>query len=158
VNLVGQGLFLPAKTQPSTAVAQFTDAHFRGATGEELGAGGEKGAHVTVGVALFKSEADANKVRDWMHQQDLQQPCYSECIFGPGSVTLSDIPNARVVVQASKEPSKPGASSSEDAANYLAEFTVGPYLYWTWTHGEVKSEPLFLGGVRHYYAHATKAG
>ena len=157
VNLVGQGLFLPAFTRPSVAVAHFTDAHLRGAVGEELGAGGEKGAHATVGVALFKSEADANRVREWMHHQDLQQPCFTECIYTPGSVTVPGIPSARVVVQTSKVPSKPGGSSSEDEANYLAEFSVGPYLYWTWTHGETRSQPLFLEAVRLYHAHATKS-
>lgn len=78
-------------------------------------------------------------------------------IYAPASVTVPGIPSARAVVQTSKVPSKPGAPSSEDSANYLAEFTVGPYLHWTWTQAQVKSEPLFLGGVRLYYAHATSA-
>ena len=90
VNLVGEGLALPQRTRPSEAVKEFTGAHFRGAAGEVLAQGtGLEETAVRVGVAKFASAGDANTVRDWMHREDLKQPCYSQCIFAPGSATIA---------------------------------------------------------------------
>src|SRR5205807_4070956 len=58
VNLVGEGLFLPQRTRPSSAVGEFTSAHLSGAAGEVLSSGvGENETEVRVGVAQFQSAA-----------------------------------------------------------------------------------------------------
>ena len=133
VNLVGEGLALPQVTHPSAAVQEFEGAHLRGAAGEILVRGSSfNETEATVGVAQFKSAADATRVRDWMHSENLHQPCYGQCIFSPYSVALASIPASRFVVQSSKPPPPPpgapaGARVGPGPANYLAEFTIGPW-------------------------------
>jgi hypothetical protein len=160
VNLVGEGLALPQRTHPSEAVKEFTGAHFKGAAGEVLskGAGLEETA-ARVGVARFDSPADAERVRDWMHTEDLKQPCYSQCIFAPGAVAVSGIPSMRFVVQSGHAPPPPGAPPTAHLlgpANYLGEFTVGPYLYWAILQGNSGARSSFEAGLRLYYAHAKR--
>jgi hypothetical protein len=163
VNLVGQGLSLPQATQPSAGVNEFKSAHLRGSAGEVLATGaGSNATEVVVGVARFNGEADANRVRDWMHRQDLHQPCFGPCIFAPGAVSVPGIPSSRFVVQSSHAPPLPpgaprGARVGPAPANYLAEFTVGPYLYWTVLHGDSGAQARFEQGLKLYYAHAKQA-
>jgi hypothetical protein len=38
--------------------------------------------------------------------------------------------------------------------NYLAEFTIGPYLYWMGLQAEPSAKAKFEAGVKAYYAHA----
>jgi hypothetical protein len=162
VDLVGEGVALPQITHPSVAVKEFKDAHFRGATGEVLTSGSSFNAtEVILGVAQFEGAADANRVRDWMHQEDLDQPCFSQCIFAPFPVTVSGIPSLRFVVQSSHAPPPPpgaprGATVGPAPANYLAEFTVGPYLYWAALHADSTARARFEQGVKLYYAHAKQ--
>jgi hypothetical protein len=163
VNLVGEGLALPQVTHPSAAVKEFTDAHFRGAAGEVLSNGsGLDATDIRVGVAQFKSPADANQVRDWMHSQDLREPCFSQCAFTTQTVTLAGVPSLRFAVQSAHVPRPPkippGAPPFRGGpANYLAEFTVGPYLYWIVLQGDQGAKSRFEAGVRGYYAQAQKA-
>ena len=174
VNLVGQGLSIPQRTQPSAAVQEFKDSHFRGAAGEVLAKGsGLNATEVRVGVAQFNSEADANRVRDWMHSEDLRQPCYSQCIFTPHAATVAGIPSARYVFQTSKAPPPPSglppgvkpppgvklprAVAQPGPTNYSAQFTIGPYLYWMGLQAEPSAKAKFEAGVKAYYAHARKA-
>ena len=162
VNLVGEGLALPQITHPSAAVQEFEGAHVRGATGEILTSGSSfNQTEATLGVAQFKSPADATRVRDWMHSQDLHQPCYGQCIFSPYSASLA-VPNSRFVVQSSKPPppppgAPPGAKAGPAPANYLAEFTIGPYLYWATLHADSTARARFEEGVKRAYAHANQA-
>ena len=172
VNLVGEGLALPQVTHPSTAVNAFRQAHLKGAAGEILvhGSGLEETA-VQIGVAKFDSPADANKVRDWMHRQDLTQPCFSQCIFSPAPASIPGIPNLSMVVQSSHVPPPPGpppgvslppgvrrrASVAAPPASYFAEFTIGPYLYWALLHANSAAQSQFEAGVRLYYQHARSS-
>src|SRR5947209_787674 len=162
VNLVGEGLALPQTTRPSEGVKEFKDAHLRGATGEILTSGeAPSETQITVGVAQFASAADANRVRDWMHSQDLQQPCYGKCIFSPAPVSLAGVPSARVVVQSAKVPPPPpgaprGVRIGPAPANYLAEFTIGPNLYLAVLHADSTAQSRFELGVKAYYAHARE--
>jgi hypothetical protein len=178
VNLVGEGMFLPEATRPTAAVSELKDAHFEGAAGEVLRKGsGFDATEVHIGVAKFKSAADANKVRDWMHKQDLQQPCFVECIFNPRPASIAGVPGARFVVQtpSAVPPPPKGASGGEDGpratinppagappgvsgppSNYVAEFTIGPYLYWMYLQAEPKDKGQVVAGVKLYYAHAKK--
>jgi hypothetical protein len=161
VNLVGEGLALPQRTRPSEAVTEFTGAHFKGAAGEVLSSGaGLNETAVRIGVAKFDSAADAERVRNWMHREDLKQPCYSQCIFAPAPVTVPGIPSMRFVVQTGHAPLPPGAPRTAHVAgpaNYLAEFTVGPYLYWTILQANSGAQSRFEDGVKLYYAHAKRA-
>jgi hypothetical protein len=164
VNLVGEGLSLPQVTQPSTAVKEFKDASFKGAAGEVLTSGaGPNGTEIRIGVAQFASAADANRVRDWMHRQDLHQPCFGPCTFAPAAVSLAGLPSMRMVVQSSPAPPPPPRAPrgvrivSSAPTNYLAEFTVGPYLYWALTQATPQAKARFEQGLRLYYSHAVKA-
>src|SRR4051794_5416337 len=86
VNLVGEGMRLPEATRPSAAVKVFTDAGLRGGAGEFLTKGDPPNDELlATGVAVLKSPDGAKRARDWMHGQDLQQPCYTKCIYRPRS-------------------------------------------------------------------------
>jgi hypothetical protein len=41
-------------------------------------------------------------------------------------------------------------------ANYLAEFTVGPYLYWAALQGNAGLQSGFEQGLKAYYAHVQQ--
>jgi hypothetical protein len=162
VNLVSEGMFLPEATHPSQAVSEIKNAHFEGAAGEVLRQGsGFNATELNIGVAKFKSAADANAVRDWMHKQDLQQPCFVQCIFSPRPASIRGVPGARFVVQlptgAPKPP--PGAIpvGGGPQSNYLAEFTVGRYLHWVFLQASAKDKGEVVAGVKGYYAQAQKA-
>jgi hypothetical protein len=167
VNLVGEGVAVPQTTQPSEAVKEFKAAGLKGAAGETFiltsRAPGEETIS-TLGVAKFGSAASAERVRDWMHSQDRHQPCYGPCIFAPYVTSIAGIPNVRYVIQSGKAPPPPpgapkGAKAVTGAApaNYLAEFTIGQYLYWAILHGDSTAKARFEKGLRLYYAHAKQA-
>ena len=166
VDLVGQGLALPQVTRPSVAVKEFNDRHLRGAAGRMfVGGSGFEETLLRTGVARFDSTADANAVRDWMHEQDLQQPCYGKCIFAPAPVAIAGIPNARFVEQTSHAPAPPTPPPgfpkgrhvfvAPAPANYLAEFTVGPYLYWAVLQATSGNRARFEAGLKAYYARVS---
>jgi hypothetical protein len=162
VNLVGEGLRIPQRTRPREALSEFSGADFKGAVGEVLSSG-PNGTEVTIGVAKFSSEADANRVRDWMHREDLRQPCFSQCIFSPAAVTVAGSPGLRLVVQSSPPPPRPPGAPrgvkfvAPAPANYHAEFTVGPYLYWASLTADSTAKTRFEEGMKLYYAHAKQA-
>jgi hypothetical protein len=165
VNLIGEGVALPQAKRPSEGVKEFKDAKLKGAAGEILTAGnptvGEE-TIATVGVAKLGSAGDAERVRNWMHSQNLEQPCYSQCIFSPYPAKLAGVPGARYAIQSAKAPPPPpgaprGAKVVAQApASYFVEFTIGPYLYWVALHGDVTAKSRFEQGVRLYYAHARR--
>jgi hypothetical protein len=165
VNLVGEGVALPQVTHPSEGVKQFKDAGLSGAAGETFtrGAAGEETV-TTLGVAKLDSAASSIRVADWMHTQDLHQPCYSQCIFASSAASIAGIPGVRYVIQSGKVTPPPGpppgapkgikVTVAPAPANYLAEFTIGPYLYWAAVHGDASVKTRFEQGLRLYYAHA----
>jgi hypothetical protein len=154
IDLVGEGVALPSATYPSAGVKEFQDAHLKGAAGEVLNRGvGLNANEIHIGVAKFDSASDAAGVRSWMHGQDLQQPCFTQCVFSPRSIKLPGVPNSTAVVQTTTG-GKPGSGP----ANYRAEFTVGPYLYWVWFQGDASDETKkrFQSGLDLYYQHAKQ--
>ena len=166
VNLVSEGFFLPEVTHPSDAVKEVRDQDFRGAAGEQLNRGGSEGDELRSGVIAFKSDGGANKVRDWMHHEDLQQPCFSACIFSPRNLVVAGVPGGVAVQQvASAQPPTPPPGVKLPAGvkaprvlpgagpptRYLAEFTVGKHLYFVWTTGNPAAKARFVAGVRQYY-------
>jgi hypothetical protein len=169
VNLVGEGIFLPEATHPSDAVKEIRDAGFSGAAGEDLNQGGPTGDEIRTGVMKFKSAAAAEKVRDWMHGEDLQQPCFAQCIFSPRNLAIAGIPGVKAVrqVPTAQPPSglppgvnlPPGVTPPKGAravpgsgppTRYLVEFTVGPYLYFTSAEGAGGTKG-FVAGAKRYY-------
>jgi hypothetical protein len=165
VDLVGQGIALPDSTYPSAGVKELQDAHVKGAAGEVLTRGaGLNQSEIHVGVAKFDSASDAAKVRSWMHIQDLQQPCLTECVFSPRPTKLPGVPNSVAVVQTTTGPvpGPPGPRGKgkriSGPANYRAEFTVGPYLYWVWfpADASARTKNRFETGVGLYYQHAKQ--
>lgn len=170
VNLIGEGVQLPQVTHPTDAVKKFKDAHFEGAAGEVLRRGaGLNATEARLGVAKFKSADDALAVRSWMHSQDLQQPCFSECAFNPRAATVPGVPQLGFVIQTASAPPgpPPGApkppagarvATGPNPANYLAEFTVGRYLYWIALGADSTAKTQVEAGIKAYYAHAKRLG
>jgi hypothetical protein len=168
VNLVGEGVFLPQATHPSTAVKEFQGAHLEGAAGEVLTNGaGLDATDVRLGVARFKSASGATQVRDWMHKQDLEQPCFTQCVYTTHPTTVPGVPSVLLVVQSTHVPQPhinvkkipPGVAPPQargGPANYLAEFTVGSYLYWAVLQADASAKAKFEQGVRLFYTHASK--
>ena len=169
VNLVGEGIAIPQNTRPSDALKKFQKSHLEGAAGEVLRRGAGLGAtEVVVGVAKFKSDDDATTVKTWMHNQDLQQPCFSECAFAPRQTTVPGAPGMQFVVQTAPAVVRPlpgvktkgppkFAHAPPEAANYLAEFTSGPYLYWADLRGsDVSAKRQVEAGLKAYYDHAKR--
>lgn len=151
IDLVAEGIALPQATQPSTAVRRVRDAQLQAAKGQVFKRGsGLDAVEFHLGVARLGSASRAAALRDWMHEQDLQQPCFSACIFAPAAMRLQRVPRSTAVIQtvASGKPSAP--------ANYRAEFTIGPYLYWAWGQfdGTAETRQRFEQGVELYYRHA----
>lgn len=154
VNLVGEGVALPEITHPSAAVKEFQSAHLKGAAGEVLNKGaGLNLTEIHLGTAKFDSASDAVKVRNWMHGQDLQQPCFALCAFSPKPTKLSGVPNSSAVVQTAT-----GGRRGFGPANYRAEFAIGPYLYWAWFQGDSspRTKSTFEMGLGRYYQHAKQ--
>ena len=166
-NLVGEGVRTPERTHPSQAIKEITGAGFEGAAGEQLNQGGPMGQTITTGVMKFQSAASARKVQNWMHNQDLQTPCFEQCVFSPVSLAVPGVPGALAVRQraAGAPPAgppqavlallrrrgiapPPGATTGPPN-NYLAEFTIGPYLYFASTSGG--NQAGFLAGTKQYY-------
>jgi hypothetical protein len=153
VDLVAQGVALPDSTRPSTAVKEFRDAHLEGASGEVIQKGaGLNATEIRIGVAKFSSTSDADKVRAWMHGQDLQQPCFSECAFTPRAMPLPGVPSSSAAIQTVV------AHGLGSPTNYRAEFTIGQYLYWAWGQAgpSAKTQAQFKAGIELYYRHARQ--
>jgi hypothetical protein len=169
-NLVGEGVRLPERTHPSQAIKEINGAGFEGATGEQLNQGGPSGQTITTGVMKFKSAAGARTVQTWMHGQDLQQPCFEQCIFSPASLAVPGVPAALGVRQHAigappagpppavlaalrrrgiTPPTPPPGATTGPPSNYLMEFTIGPYVYFASTSGG--NQRGFLAGVKQYY-------
>jgi hypothetical protein len=154
VDLVGEGVALPEITHPSAGVKEFQNAHLKGGAGEVLNQGaGLNLTEIHLGTAKFDSASDAIKVRNWMHGEDLQQPCFALCAFSPMPTKLPGVPNSAAVVQRTT-----GGRRGFGPANYRAEFTIGPYLYWAWFQGNSspKSKSEFEMGLGRYYQHAKQ--
>jgi hypothetical protein len=155
VDLVGKGITLPQPTYPSAGLKEFQSDNLKGAAGEVYRTGtGTNQTELVVGVAKLGSTSDATKAQRWMHNQDLEQPCYGTCIFNPQAVRLPNVPNSTAVIATLVNP-KPS-----DPANYLAEFTIGQYLYWASFSADSSpaTKSKFEAGVAAYYHHAKQIG
>ncbi len=156
IDLIGQGIPLPEATQPSSGVKAFEDAGFRGAAGERFAQGTPPNeGDVTIGVAKFTSPDGALQARDWVHGQDLQQPCYAACIYAPRNLPIPEVPTATAVQQV-PTISSPQSDGQPPPMHYRVQFTVGPYLYFASTDGSPKDVQNVIGAAQLYYQHVQK--
>jgi hypothetical protein len=171
VNLVGEGLVLPESTHPSAGVKVFEDAGFKGAAGERLARGKPPDeSYVTVGVVKLKSARAARQARDWMHREDLQQPCFTACIFSPRNLRIPGVPTATAVQQIPTLPPSGGGGSPPPGAqgpppgaqgpptHYLVEFTTGRYLQFTNLDGSRGDARRVAATTQRYYGRVRKLG
>lgn len=156
VNLVGEGVRLPETTQPSRGVKMFEDASFSGAVGERLTMGTPPDlSEVTVGVVKLGSADGARQARDWMHAQELRQPCFEACIFSPRELSISGVPTATAVQQVPNSGAPPEGGQLPPT-HYLVEFTEGPYLYFASTDGSRGDARRVVAATQLYYKHVRK--
>jgi hypothetical protein len=150
IDAVTQGFALPEVTAPSQAVDVVKKAGFDAGAGEVL-TNGPTGPRLVVDAIKFNSASGATKVRDWMHGQDLTQPCFSTCSESVSNLNLASGPGSKAAKQVPLSKLPPNAPEPFD--HYAVEFSIGPYLYVGDIHdgpGTV-SPKLFEKGAKAYY-------
>jgi hypothetical protein len=157
VNLLGEGLLLPEATRPADALAKVRKAGFKGGTGERLTRGRPPDEDdLTVGVLKLASASKATALRDYLHGQDLQQPCYTACVFSPNAISVRGVPSAMAVAQKPTRLPKPPPGArvlpgQGPPTRYFIEFTVGPYLYFSNVQGPASAQKRFVATTKRYY-------
>jgi hypothetical protein len=155
IDVVAQGFALPEATAPSQGVEVVKKAGFDAGAGEVLTSGGA-GPRLVVDAIKFKSAAGATRVRDWLHGQDLMQPCFSVCSENVSNLKLASVPGARAAKQVPL--SKLPRNSPPPFNRYAVEFSMGPYLY----VAEANAGPgtisprLFERGAKAYYDYVKR--
>jgi hypothetical protein len=152
-----EGVLLPAATKPSAAVDEIDDAGFDAGDGEILRPKGG-GPDIHVAVVKFDSDDGAVEIRDYLHGQDLQQPCFEACTVNPKELELKGVPNSKAVHQVPLPKSQIPPGAPPPFERYVAEFTIGPYLYIADAGGAPGDTPpaRFQRGVRTVYEYASK--
>jgi hypothetical protein len=155
IDVVAQGFALPEVTAPSQGVDVVKKAGFDAGAGEVL-TNGVTGPRLVVDAIKLKSAAGANKVRDWLHGQDLMQPCFAVCSESGSNLNLSSVPGSRAAKQVPL--SKLPRNSPPPFDRYAVEFSVGPYLYVAQINGDPGSlsPKLFEKGAKAYYDHVKR--
>jgi hypothetical protein len=150
IDAVAQGFALPEVTAPSQAVDVVKKAGFDAGAGEVL-TNGPAGPRLVIDAIKFNSAAGATKVRDWLHGQDLMQPCFSTCSESVSNLNLASVPGSKAAKQVPLSKLPP--TSPEPFDHYAVEFSIGPYLYVGDIHGGPRtiSPRLFEKGAKAYY-------
>lgn len=155
IDFMVDGFLLPAQTRHSDAIEEVDDAGFDAGYGEvQSPEGGGPGFHID--VVKFDSDDGAAEIRDYLHKQDLLQPCYAACTVNPEPLEVKGIPNAKGVRQVPlKGKSPPGAGPPFE--RFVVEFTIGPYLYIVDAGGPPGAMPpaRFLRGAKTVYEYAS---
>jgi hypothetical protein len=155
IDVVTQGFGLPEATAPSEAVDVVKKAGFDAGAGEVL-TNGPTGPRVVIDAIKFKSASGASKIRDWLHGQDLIQPCFAACSENVSNLNLAGIPGSRAAKQVPL--SKPPRNAPPPFDRYATEFAMGSYLYVADVNGgpgEV-SPRLFEKGAKAYYDYVRR--
>ena len=149
-DFIVQGTVLPQATAPSSAIGQMEDEGFAAGAGDILTPQGG-GAPVNVDVAAFDSTDGAVAAQDYLHDQDLQQPCFEACAVGPQEMAINDIPGSTAVHQVPVEGKLP--PSVEPFEAFAAEFTIGSDLFYAYASGDPGDIPpaAFERGVLTFY-------
>jgi hypothetical protein len=153
IDFTVEGINLPQSTRPSDAIEEIEDAGFDAGYGQFLGPG-----DVHVAVAKFDGDDGATEARDYLHQQDLQQPCFGACSVDPQEFEVSGIPNLKGVHLVPRPRSELPADAPPPFEAFTVEFTIGPYLYYVNAGGgpgEVPEE-RFTRGVKTVYEYARR--
>ena len=155
IDVVGQGFVLPEVTAPSQGVDVVKKAGFDAGAGEAL-TQGAAGPQLLVDAIKFKSAAGATQVRDWLHKQDLTQPCFSICSENVSNLNLASVPGSTAAKQVPL--TKLPRNSPEPFDRYAVEFSMGPYLYTGVINGGpgTISPKLFEKGAKAYYDHVKR--
>jgi hypothetical protein len=148
IDVVVEGLVLPEATPPSEAVELIDDAGFEAGAGQHLAGGGG-----SITVIQFDSADGAEEVRDWLHERDLEQPCFAACVVTPEEFAIEGIPGAEAVHHEPAQAPPPEAGPPFEAHKVV--FTLGSFLY----AGEAAGPPPdinaadFTAGAQAVYEH-----
>lgn len=155
VDFVVQGTVLPQGTVPSSAASQIEDAGFAAAAGDILVSKGG-GPPVNVSAAGFDSSDGAGQAQDYLHSQDLKQPCLAACSVAPRNLTIKGIPGATAVHQVPVKEKLPPYIQPFEA--YAVEFTIGKDLFYAHASGDPGDIPpgIFEKGAVNLYKYARR--
>ena len=155
IDFIVQGFFLPEATAPSSAIEQVEDAGFAAGAGDVLRPRGG-GPPVNVSVAAFDSEDGATEAQAYLHDQNLQQPCFAVCSVSPEEFSIDEIPEATAVHHVPLEDDLPPNAPPPFEA-YTVVFTVGENLFYATVGGEPGDVPAadFERGAIALYEHAN---
>jgi hypothetical protein len=154
-DFIVQGTVLPQSTAPSSAIGQMDDSGFSAAAGQILTPEGG-GEPVNVSVAAFDSADGAAEAQDYLHEQDLQQPCFAACAVNPEELAIQDVAGVTAVHQVPVAGDLPPGVGPFEA--FAAEFTIGSDLFYVYARGDPGDvpAPAFERGVQTIYEHAQQ--
>ncbi len=155
IDLVVQGVVLPEATAPSDAVAQIEDAGFVAGAGEILMPRGD-GSPVNATVAAFDSTEGVAQAQEYLHTQDLEQPCAAACAVSPVELPIKDIPDATAVHHVPVEGElPPGVHPFE---GFAIEFPIGENLFYASASAGPGEIPVstFERGAANFYRYAKQ--
>jgi hypothetical protein len=157
IDFIVDGVLIPAGTKHSDAIEEIDDFGFEAGYGEILRPRGG-GPDIHLDVAKFDSDDGARDARDYLHQQDLQQPCFAACSVNPEDLDVNGVPNLEGVHQVPlpKAQIPPGAGPPFE--RFVVEFTIGPYLYIVDAGGAPGDTPprRFASGTKIVYEYASQ--
>lgn len=126
-----EGLLVGETTSTDAVEATLAGAGFEAGAGEELASvdGDEQrdGPRVNVAVGRFGSEHDALALRDFLHAEDMRQPCAKACVVSAKELQVPEIPGAKA--RAHTPIANPPQDAPEPFEGYAVVFNVGPVLY-----------------------------
>jgi hypothetical protein len=157
IDFIVEGTVLPQATAPSSAIGEMDNAGFAAGAGQILiPKGPEGGAPVNVSVAAFDSSDGATQAQDYLHEQDLQQPCFAACAVNPRELTIEEIPGATAVHHVPTKGELPPGLHRFEA--FAVEFTIGSNLYYATASGDPGDIPEaeFEQGALRFYEHAQR--
>jgi hypothetical protein len=155
VDFVVQGTVLPQGTAPSSAASQIEDAGFAAGAGDILVSQGG-GPPINVSVAGFDSTDGASQAQDYLHAQDLEQPCLAACSVSPQDLKIKGIPGATAVHQVPVKTKLPPYIEPFEA--YAVEFTLGEDVFYAHASGDPGDIPpgVFERGAVSLYKYARQ--
>jgi hypothetical protein len=157
IDFTVDGVFLPAGTKPSDAIEEIEDFGFEAGYGELLRPRGG-GPDIHLEVAKFDSDDGARDARDYLHQQDLQQPCFAACTVNPEDLNVEGVPDLKGVHQVPLPKAQVPAGAGPPFERFVVEFTIGPYLYIVDANGDPGDTPpgRFASGTKIVYEYASQ--
>lgn len=83
--------------------------------------------NVQVEAIKFRSKKGARRMLRWLHDRNLELPCYSSCTEVPGNLAVSGIPGAKGAKLLPQPNLPPGGEQGFTA--YAVEFSIGDFVY-----------------------------